>query len=214
MTLQLIGAGFGRTGTLSLKGAIETLGAGPCYHMLEVVLNPAHAEAWLRAAHGEAIDWDSIFENFAATVDWPGCSYWRELRQHYPEAKVLLSLRTPESWYESAYNTIYQTMYTAEVPEAIRTMREMARKLVFEDTFGGRFEDRAHAMGVFERHNEEVQRGVPSDQLLVYPVGSGWEPLCKFLDVPVPEEDFPHVNSSETFHELRDAIRKGAMEQP
>ena len=214
MTLQLIGAGFGRTGTLSLKGAIEKLGAGPCYHMLEVARNPAHAEVWLRAAHGEAVDWDGLFENFAATVDWPGCSYWRELRERYPEAKVLLSVRTPESWYESVYNTIYEALTSSgEAPEAIRTQAEMARKLVLENTFDGRFEDRAYAMGIFERHNQEVERSVPSDQLLVYPIGAGWEPLCAFLDVPVPDEDYPHVNTSETFHELRSALTNSATER-
>ena len=215
MTLQLIGAGFGRTGTLSLKGAIERLGAGPCYHMLEVARHPGHADVWLRAADGESVDWDALFENFAATVDWPGCRFWRELREQYPEAKVLLSVRTPESWYESVSNTIYQVMSGAgEIPEAARTQVAMARKIVLENTFDGRFEDRAHAMGVFERHNEEVQRTVPSDQLLVYPVGAGWEPLCKFLGVPVPGDAFPHVNKSEGFQELMAAMRKNAPESP
>ena len=213
MALQLIGAGFGRTGTLSLKSAIERLGAGPCYHMLEVVRHPGHADTWLRAADGESVDWDALFENFAATVDWPGCSFWRELRERYPEAKLLLSVRTPESWYESVYNTIYQAMSgTGELPEAVRTQMAMARKIVLENTFDGRFEDRAHAMGVFERHNQKVQRSIPSDQLLVYPVGAGWEPLCRFIDVPVPDEDFPHVNKSEVFHELTAAMRKNLME--
>ncbi len=214
MTLQLIGAGFGRTGTLSLKGAIETLGAGPCYHMLEVARNPTHAELWLRAANGESVDWDALFENFAATVDWPGCTFWRELWVRFPGAKVLLSVRTPESWYESVLNTIYPALSSSgDVPETIRTQAEMARKLVLENTFDGRFEDRAYTIGVFERHNEDVERSVPSDQLLVYPVGAGWGPLCAFLDVPVPDEDYPHVNKTETFHELRSALSKGAIEQ-
>ena len=209
MTLRLIGAGFGRTGTLSLKGAIEKLGAGPCYHMLEVARNPGHADIWLRAARGEPVDWDALFADFAATVDWPSCRFWRELRERYPDARVLLSVRSPESWYESVHGTIYQAMTLTrdDLPEAVGTQLSMARQIVLEDTFGGRFLDRAHAMAVFERHNEAVMREVPSDQLLVYPVGSGWEPLCEFLGVPVPDEEFPHVNKSETFPELMAAMR-------
>lgn len=213
MTLQLIGAGFGRTGTLSLKVAIERLGAGPCYHMLELTRHPEHADLWLRAASGESIDWSAVFENFAATVDWPACSFWRQLRERYPEAQVLLSLRTPESWYESVYKTIYPVMSSdGEFPEAARTQRAMARRLILENTFGGRFEDRAHAMGVFERHNEEVQRAVPGDQLLVYPVGAGWGPLCEFLDLPVPDEDFPHVNKGEDYRKLIGQLRRYMLE--
>ena len=202
MTLELIGAGFGRTGTLSLKGAIERLGAGPCYHMLEVPRNPGHAERWHAAARGEPTDWDDLFAGYPATVDWPGCHFWRELVARYPEAKVLLSVRSAESWYQSVRATIYQALNRVdEAPEPMRPHLAMGRRIVLENTFDGRFEDEKYAMAVFERHNEEVQAAVPADRLLVYAIGSGWKPLCDFLDVPVPDEEFPHVNTSESFRD-------------
>ena len=143
MTLRLIGAGFGRTGTLSLKSAIETLGAGPCYHMLEVASHPGHAGLWHSAADGLPTDWDALFSGFEATVDWPACYFWRQLAKRYPAARVLLSVRDPERWYKSVHDTIYQVLRSARdvENEEIRRQIAMARKIVFEDTFGGRFED-------------------------------------------------------------------------
>ncbi len=208
--MQLIGAGFGRTGTLSLKGAIEMLDAGPCYHMMEVFRNPSHVKLWHDAAIGQRTDWDVLFSNYAATVDWPGCYFWRDLVERYPNAKVLLSIRDPEKWYKSVHDTIYQSMRSppADASDAQREMLAMARKIVLENTFDGRFEDRKYAMGVFEHHNAAVRDAVPPERLLVYEVGSGWEPLCAFLDRPVPAEDFPHLNTSEGFRERIDAARE------
>lgn len=201
MTLELIGAGFGRTGTLSLKSAIEKVGAGPCYHMLEVPRNPGHAERWHAAAIDGDADWESLLAGYPATVDWPGCRFWRELARAYPNAKVLLSVRSPESWYASVRGTIFQSMSSIDrVPDGTaRLMLGMARKIVLEDTFDGRFEDRDHAMRVYMRHNDAVRAEIPADRLLVYELGSGWEPLCNFLGVPVPDDEYPHVNSSEDF---------------
>lgn len=210
MSLRLIGAGFGRTGTLSLKSAIEKLGAGPCYHMMEVPQNPGHAELWHAASNGEATDWDALLDGYPATVDWPGCRFWRELLATYPDAKVLLSVRTAESWYKSVHGTIYQSMSQADrvTDERGSAMLRMARKIVIEDTFDGRFEDRDYAMQVFERHNDAVRAEVPAERLLVYELGSGWEPLCKFLDVPVPEEEYPHVNTSAEFQDRMREMEK------
>jgi hypothetical protein len=204
--MQLIGAGFGRTGTLSLKQAIEQIGAGPCYHMQEVARHK-HAAPWHAAAKGEAQPWDEVFAGFHATVDWPACTFWRELSAYYPEAKVLLSVRDPERWYESVGNTIYKVMTEGPSEGPMAEQLAMVRCLILEKTFGGRFEDRAHAIGVFERHNDAVRKQIPEDRLLVYTVGSGWEPLCSFLDRPIPEEDFPHVNSTEEFADLMKAMR-------
>jgi hypothetical protein len=200
MPLELIGAGFGRTGTLSLKTAIETLGL-PCHHMLEVFANPGSEKQWYDASLGKQTDWEGLLGSYRAIVDWPGCRFWQELTALYPDAPVLLSVRDSERWYESAYETIYQAIVGArssEDPEVLERMK-MADKIVFEDTFKGRFEDRAFAMGVFEAHIEEVKRSIPSDRLLVYAMGGGWEPLCRVLGKPVPDVDFPHVNSRDEF---------------
>ena len=202
MGLDIIGAGFGRTGTLSLKVALEQLGFERCYHMVEVIANEGHADFWLDAIEGRPVDWNAIFAGFRATVDWPACHYWRELAAHYPEAKVLLSVRPADGWYESVHETIYRAMTETpmdEVPPSVRNQLTMARKLVLEGDFGGRFEDRAHAIGVYEAHNQAVEDAFEPDRLLVYEVGSGWAPICAFLDVPVPEDDFPRVNDRESF---------------
>lgn len=207
-SLALIGAGFGRTGTLSLKSALETLGYGPCHHMLEVMKNPGSEKGWHEAgrakARGGAYDWASLVSGYRAQVDWPGCHFWRELSQVFPDAPVLLSVRDPDKWYESAYETIYQVLVRARSSEdpAARARMQMADELIFQTTFAGRFEDRAYAIGVFEAHNAEVERSIPPERLLVYRVSEGWEPLCAFLGRPVPGADFPHVNSRAEFFEM------------
>lgn len=203
MTLELIGAGFGRTGTLSLKAALETIGLGPCHHMLEVFVNPGSEKSWYQASLGNEIDWEALLDGYRSIVDWPGCRFWRELSQRYPSAPVLLSVRNPESWYESASETIYQAIKTGKASEdpTVRERVKMADKVVFQDTFSGRFEDRAFAIRVFEAHIEEVRRTIPEERLLVYQMGDGWEPLCKFLGRRVPDQDFPHVNARNEFQE-------------
>ena len=200
MAITLIGAGFGRTGTLSLKIALERLGVAPCYHMSEVFQHPEHVAVWSDALDGKSVDWDALFAGYAATVDWPGCHFWRELVEHHPDAKVLLTLRSPESWYASVHETIYQVLRGGPPPDAnLAAWHAMVTKLIDVQTFGGRFADRADAIGVYERHNESVQRSIPSERLLVYEVAEGWEPLCRFLDRAVPDEPFPRVNSKDEF---------------
>jgi hypothetical protein len=202
--LDIVGVGFGRTGTLSLKHALEQIGWGPCYHMLEVAENPGHAQLWHAAADGPA-DWTALFANYRSTVDWPGARFWREIARHFPEAKVLLTVRDSERWYESVKNTIFVAMSRGmpdEAPEALRRQGEMARRLIIEDTFGAQFEDREHAIGVYERHNQEVRDAfADSDRFLEFEAAQGWEPLCAFLDEPVPEEPFPRVNDTNAFRE-------------
>ena len=200
MTLSLIGAGFGRTGTLSVKIALERLGLAPCYHMSEVFQNPEHVAVWNDALDGKPVDWDALFAGYVATVDWPGCHFWRELAQQHPAAKVLLTLRSAESWYASVHQTIHQVLRDAPPPDAnFAAWHAMVTKLFDEQTFDGRFADRTHAIGVYERHNEAVQRAIPRERLLVYEVAQGWGPLCEFLDVAVPDEPFPRVNSKDEF---------------
>lgn len=210
MALQVIGVGFGRTGTHALKHALEMIGFGPCYHMVELMQHPEYVSQWQAAVDGEAIDWDMVFRDYRATVDWPAVYFWRDLIAHFPEAKVLLTVRDAERWYESFYDTIY-TVLTAPLPDnqAVRPRLIMNRKLILEMTFGGRFEDRAHAIGVYERHNAEVQHSVPAERLLVYEVAQGWEPLCAFLESPVPDVPFPRTNDRDEF-QARIAAQRAA----
>ena len=201
MSLGVIGAGFGRTGTLSLKGALEHLGFGPCYHMIEVIDRPEHVDFWQRAAAGTAVDWDEILAGYRAAVDWPACSFYAELAARYPEAKVILTVRDPERWYQSACQTIFPRITRPVSPDdALAWARiRMQRKIVIEQAFGGDIEDREHALAVFRQHVAEVQRAIPPERLLVYRVADGWEPLCRFLERPVPDQPFPHVNASDEF---------------
>jgi hypothetical protein len=211
MALKVIGAGFGRTGTHALKLALEMVGFGPCYHMTELMAHPEYVPLWQAAADGEDVDWDTIFSGYQATVDWPAAYFWRELSAHYPEAKVLLSVRDPESWYKSFYSTIY-TALTTPLPDnqPYPPRQIMGRKLMLEKTFGGRFEDRDYAIDVYEEHNKEVQRSIPAQRLLVYEVTAGWEPLCEFLGCAIPQEPFPNTNSTEEF-QTRVAAQRAAV---
>ena len=206
--MHVIGAGFGRTGTTSLKAALEQLGFDPCYHMMEVIKNPSHVPFWEAVHRDEAVDWRGFFASYGATVDWPACTYYEQLMDVYPDAKVLLSVRDPARWYTSTYNTIYS------IPRkpAVRILRllvppmrkfvNMVNKTVWAGTFQGRFADRDFAIGVFNAHNEAVKKQTPPDRLLVYDVKQGWEPLCTFLNVPVPDTPFPHLNDTRTFRRL------------
>ena len=202
MSVKIVGGGLGRTGTTSLKAALERLGFGPAYHMFEVIERPGHSLAWHRIVFGGPMEWD-LFDDYQSILDWPAVSYWRQLIEHYPDAKVILTQRDPDAWYKSVTDTIYARLTAplgADVPEEQRKHREMTRKLFLEDMFDGRFEDKRHAIDVFERHNREVRETVEPGRLLVYDVKQGWEPLCKFLGVAVPEEPFPRLNDSAAFN--------------
>jgi Sulfotransferase domain len=220
VTLEVIGAGFGRTGTMSLKVALEELGFGPCYHMIEVFENPEHVEQWEAAREGRP-NWEELFRGYRAAVDWPAAAFYEELMERYPDAKVILTVRDPDRWYESARSTIFTIQNVASSPilslaglfvPSLRQMKRvarMARDLAWEDVFDGRFEDRRGAIEAFDRWNEEVKKRVPAERLLVYEVKDGWGPLCDFLGVAVPEgRPFPHLNDAETF---RKRIRRRRM---
>lgn len=203
MALSVVGAGFGRTGTLSMKLALERLGFGPCYHMMEVFQNPHFLKYWGAAARGDSVDWDEVFDGFASAVDWPVCTYYLELAEHYPEAKVLLTVRDPRSWFESAQNTIFSAPNRARMLSAEDDdTRAMAGKIMVQ-TFDNRIDDMEHATSVFQKHIETVKRTIPEERLLVYEPGEGWERLCAFLEVSIPDEPFPKVNTSEEFRERR-----------
>src|SRR3954454_13602548 len=203
MPLKVIGAGLGRTGTLSLKVALEQLGFARCYHMTEVLAYPEHIRVWDAAGRGEPVDWEALFRGYQATVDWPGCNFYQEYLRLYPEAKVILTVRDPERWYDSARQTIYAVRTAIPrwgMPPRMRRLLAMIERLIWDGVFRGRFEDKTYAIEVFHRHNEEVKQTVPPERLLVYEVRKGWGPLCAFLGVPAPEgEPFPHVNDVEEF---------------
>jgi hypothetical protein len=215
MALHVIGAGFGRTGTLSLKLALEALGIGRCYHMLEFRECPAHVPLWRQVADGRRDLWDTIFDRYHASVDWPGCRFWRDLATWYPDAKVILTIRDPERWYESIANTIYPWFIRGPSPSDRPhdlERRAVNSKIIMEQTFGGRLGEREHAIGIFERHNEQVRHAIPSGRLLVYRVTDGWEPLCAFLGRAVPDAAFPNVNTTDDFRKRLLADKPGATE--
>lgn len=217
MALRVIGAGFGRTGTLSLRAALVRLGFAPCEHMIDVIEHPDRFLLWQAALEqkqrGGAIDWDPLFAGYAATVDWPGAFFWRELANANPGAKVILTVRDPDRWYDSVRRTIYRARTVLGPPPVTAAIAAVAAALdprvaaairvldgaIWHGTFGGRFEDRAHAVRVFEAHTAAVERTIAPDRLLVFDVREGWEPLCAFLGVPVPDEPFPHLNDGAEF---------------
>ena len=216
MAFKVVGAGFGRTGTLSLKNALEKIGCGPCYHMLEVFPRAEHVKMWHQLAMGGAMDWNLLFRDFRATVDWPGARWWREIAAHFPDAKVLLSVRDPEAWYKSMSDTIYQPMkwpVNEKAPDLVRLQNEMVRTAVLKDTFDNRFEDKAHALDVFKRHIEEVRAAIDPKRLLVFDVREGWEPLCRFLGVPVPSEPFPRLNDTASTQAMIQRMRESFRSQ-
>ena len=216
--MKVIGAGFGRTGTLSLKVALEELGFGPCYHMTELINRPRHATFWQQSIHRQPVDWRAFFQPYQSTVDWPGCTFYRELMAVYPDAKVLLTVREPSKWYNSTEQTIYSV--EESIPRWLRLLLavvsgnfQVADKLIWQGTFHGRFADRAYAIEVFQQHIAEVKQVVPAERLLVYDVQEGWEPLCRFLGVPVPEgKPFPHLNDTRQFQQvMRQRVRLATL---
>lgn len=221
--MEIIGAGYGRTGTLSTYTALNELGY-KCYHMVEVLENPAnkeHLDFWHRVGHSEPgiqHDWSEVFENYDATVDNPGCCVWRELVENYPDAKVVLTLhpKGPEGWYRSTINTIYKTeslwqvkVLAVFIPK-IRKMVQMCRKLIWQRSHQGTLTDPGKAIERYQQHIEEIKAGVPEGRLLIYSVDQGWEPLCNFLGKGVPAMKFPNVNDTEEFQTVIKKMRYGA----
>ncbi|GAA5195732.1 sulfotransferase family protein [Rugosimonospora acidiphila] len=224
-TVRVIGVGFARTGTTSLKSALETLGMGPCYHMSEVIADGARVRQWLALAQGAPPRWDQIFDGYGSAVDWPVAAYWRALSEAYPQARLVLTVRDPERWYDSVRQTIFkQIIEPPRGPAALafrlaraaspdlRAFFAMVQATMLQPIFSGRIADREHAIAVFERHIAEVRAAIPENRLLIYRVSEGWGPLCGFLDVPVPERPFPHDNDAGSFN--RDHARNLARLTP
>jgi hypothetical protein len=198
MTLQVVGAGLGRTGTASLQTALQQLLGGRCYHMVEVFGKDDVQAAWRSAAEGGPVDWAWVFDGYVATVDWPAASFWPELTAEYPDAVVLLSTRKDAAaWWKSASNTILQP------PEPGRDDPFFHMwKAITENRFTPEWTEAGPAMEAYERHNAAVRAGVPAERLLEWQPGDGWEPLCERLGVPVPDEPFPHMNTTEQFRAM------------
>ena len=202
MTLQVVGAGLGRTGTMSLKLALEQLLDGRCYHMMEVFGKPDVATTWQRAAEGESPDWSAFLKDYQATVDWPAAAFWREISAAFPDAIVLLSSRDVDAWWTSASNTIFQAITRDQEPGTpIDTERQMILSL-FHNRFTINWDDEDAAKAAYLRHNSEVRAETAPDRLVDYRTGDGWEPLCTALGMPVPDAPFPHVNTTDEFRQM------------
>lgn len=209
--LKVIGAGFGRTGTASLQAALSTLGL-PCCHWADLFTQPERVRLWHAVADGQPVQWEQVFSGYQATVDWPGVAYWKELVDAYPNAKVLLSVRDANRWYDSVDRTLLDGARRIRTPEFTSSeaakvitpeLRRLAAKVVWRRSFGGRIGNREHLIEVFEQHNQQVRQYIQAERLLVYEVTQGWEPLCAFLGVPVPlDSPFPHLNDTESFQRL------------
>jgi hypothetical protein len=192
MSLKIVGAGVGRTGTNSLKLALEQLLGGPCHHMFEIITNPSQIPLWTAAIEGEAVDWSTFPPGYTALVDWPGASFWRELSGANPDALVLLSTRSPESWYHSAANTIFLTFEA--VPPELHPWFESVLRLL-QERFCDDLENPTAMMDAFERHNAAVRREIPASRLLEWTATDGWAPICERLGLDVPDEPFPLTNA-------------------
>jgi hypothetical protein len=192
-------------GTMSLKHALEQLGFGPCHHMEEVFAHPEQIPHWQAVAAGRPVVWDDVFAGYRSQVDWPGAHPWRELAIAYPQSKVVLSVRPEASWWTSFSATIGVLLDTpdqAPLPPHMRAMRDAAVEMIKVQTFRCDASDREGVLAAYRRRTEEVCAVIPADRLLVFDVAEGWAPLCRFLDVPVPDAPFPRMNSTEQFWKM------------
>ena len=215
MSIKVIGAGFGQTGTTTIRAVLEEFGFDPCYQSYKLFRCPADIEFWEMLDQGNAVDFNAFFKNHQAIVGFPGYIYYRQLMEYYPDAKVLLSIRDPEEWYENASKTILvpdRNPGNKALAEAVREFNPyladcvdriayLHKKVLHEELFEGKFVDKEFAIRRYKQRNEEVRKFVPPERLVVYQVVQGWEPLCHFLNVPVPDEPFPHLNPMSSFHD-------------
>ena len=197
MALKVVGSGLGRTGTKSMQTALNMLGLGPCHHMVEVFAHRETMPLWIDAGAGRP-NWDAIFKGYCSMVDYPGAAYWPELAAHYPDAKVLHTVRDADSWFESTQETIFapDSFALSDGPQA-PFFATISNRIV--GNIRERIHDRAFMTDYFRRNTEAVKTTIPAERLLIYEVGEGWERLCKFLDVPVPTEPYPSENTRKAF---------------
>ena len=197
--LKVVGAGVGRTGTHSLKIALEQLLGGTCHHMIEVLGHPEEVPIWIDAIDGRPVDWAALMKDYTAQVDWPGCSFWPELAAANPDALVILSVRDPDQWFTSCSNTIFGGLKLM-MEQGDEWMTAMMRLLA--QRFDDRVEDRDAMVAAFHLHNEEVRAGIPKERLLEWTAADGWGPICDRLGLPVPDVPFPKVNTTAEFREM------------
>ena len=201
MALRVVGSGLGRTGTKSLKEALELLLGKPCYHMIECFEHPDHPPQWEAGIRGGHVDWDSLLGGYAAAVDWPAAACWKELAEAYPDALILHSERPADAWFRSADATIFEGFKKPRDewdPPGTNAWWDMAVAML-EERFTPDFLDRDAAIAAVEAWNADVRASAPPDRLLVWETGAGWEPICEALGLPVPEEPFPHTNTTAEF---------------
>lgn len=202
MTLQIIGSGFGRTGTRSLKEALEVLGYGPCHHMEEIFENPPQVAHWQAIAAGQKVDWEAVFAGYVSQIDWPGAHVWRETAAAFPQAKVIHSVRPDDAWWRSFNKTIGKVMSLRgklPLPPHIAEMTEVVDVIIGQGTFGGKWMEREAALAAYHRREAEVRAAIPAERLLVFDVAQGWAPLCGSLGRPVPATPFPNRNQLDQF---------------
>jgi Sulfotransferase domain len=200
MAVKVVGAGVGRTGTHSLKHALEQLLGGRCHHMVEIIGDPAQAAGWTGAIEGREVDWQHVLDGYEAVVDWPGASFWREISAANPDALVLLSTRDPEAWYRSAADTIFNPIEAA--PPGLEEWFGATMPKLFDTRFSADLGNATVMIEAFEAHNAAVREGVPAERLLEWTAADGWEPICARLGVAVPEEPFPLTNTTSQTREL------------
>lgn len=200
MSLRVVGAGLGRTGTLSLKTALERLVGRPCYHGSEVFTQPEHVDLWNSAARDEPVDWQALFDGFQATVDWPAAAFWEEISAAFPESIILLSTRdSVDSWYKSAHETIFQY---APIADSSPVLKMFAT--VLDARFTTEINDAEAVKAAYERHNAHVRATAPAGRLVEWTPKDGWGPLCEALGVPVPGEPFPRLNTTQDWDDVID----------
>ena len=203
MALQVVGAGLGRTGTHSLKVALEQLLGGPCYHMVEVFGRPDQRDTWAAAVRGEEVDWASFLTAYRATVDWPAAAFWKELSVAAPDAVIVLSTRDSDAWWKSASETIFAVLARGASPDDDAGREELAMiEALIEQRFTPDWQERDGAIAAYEAHNARVRAEAPPGRLVEWQPGDGWTPLCAALGVAEPSEPFPHLNSTTDFRAM------------
>lgn len=203
MTLQIVGSGFGRTGTMTMKDALGVLGLGPVHHMTEIMEHPGQLAHWKAVFAGREVDWEAVFAGYAAQVDWPGAAVWDRVARAFPEALVIHTERPEAAWWASFSTTIgkfFAMMDELALPPHFREIFAAMRSGFVEPTFGD-VTDRERVLAAYRANNRRVREEIPAERLLVFDVAGGWDPLCRFLGVPVPDAPFPHHNARREFWE-------------
>ena len=225
MSIKIIGAGFPRTGTTTLKRCLETLGFNNVYHMKELLVKPEKLHYWMKLDETGDTDWEGLYEGYDASVDFPAYSWYKEHMKKYPDAKIILTIRDFEDWYKSVYSTVWQAgpqtplekikmigklLTNSRVRKVVKCIK-FFKKVFFADELKGKFMDKEFAKKVWEDHIKAVKAYVSQEKLLVYDVRDGWGPICEFLNVPEPTEQLPHLNKKENFKEMLPQLMKGIM---